>query len=92
MQSLEEDLDTDPVEALPELADFVEQMLQESGYDLADPVAREGEEREIVAEYLAARETADRVERDENVGRGDVGAAIRGLRDIYSYLVEERST
>ena len=91
MQALEEDLDTDPVEALPELADLVEQMLQESGYDLADPVAREGEEREIVAEYLAARETADRVERDEDVGPGDVGAAIRGLRDIYSYLVEERS-
>ncbi len=90
-QALEEDLAGDPVEALPELADLVEQMLEESGYDLSDPVAREGEEREVVAEYVAARETSDRVERDEDVGPGDVGAAINGLRDIYRYLVEERS-
>ena len=91
-QALEEDLAGHPVEALPELADLVEQMLQESGYDLSDPVAREGEEREVVAQYLAARETSDRVERNDDVGPGDVGAAINGLRDIYGYLVAERST
>ncbi len=90
MQALEEDLASDPAEALPELADLVEQMLEETGYDISDPVAREGEEREVVAEFIAARETSDRLERNEDVGPGDVGAAINGLRDIYSYLVSER--
>lgn len=52
-----------PVEALPELADLVERMLRESGYDISDPVVRKGEEREVVAEYLAAREIADLLER-----------------------------
>ena len=90
MQALEEDLADDPAEGLPELADLVEQMLTESGYELADPVAREGEEREVVAEYAAARDTADRLERGADVGPGDVAAAINGLRAIYDYIVDER--
>jgi hypothetical protein len=62
LESLDEDLHTDPFQALPALADLVERMLDEAGYDLADPVVREGEEREVVAEYRAAREVADLVE------------------------------
>ena len=91
-QALEEDLAGDPVEALPELADLVEQMLEESGYDLADPVAREGEEREVVAVYMAAREISDRLERGEDVGPGDVAAAVNGFRTIFDYVIAERSS
>jgi len=91
MQALDEDLHTDPAQALPELADPLQQMLGDSGYALDDPVAREGEDREVVAEYLAARETADRLERNDTVDPGDIGAAITGLRALFSHIVEERS-
>ena len=91
MQALEEELEDAPAEALPELGDLVERMLAERGYDLSDPVAREGEEREVVAEYMAARETSDRVERgDAGVGPGDVAAAINGFRAIYDFLITGR--
>jgi hypothetical protein len=93
MQALEPELADSPAEAVPELGDLVERMLVERGYDLGDPVAREGEEREVVAEYLAAREISDRVERGEdNVGPGDIAAAVNGFRAIYDYLIAERSS
>jgi hypothetical protein len=87
LQTLEPELEDAPAEALPELADLVERMLLESGYDLNDPVAREGTEREVVAEYLAARELSDRIERGgDDVGPGDVAAAVNGFRAIFDYL------
>ncbi len=90
MQALEDELHAEPAEALPELGDLVERMLGECGYELADPVAREGEEREVVAEDLAAREISDRVERgDAGVGPGDVAAAINGFRAIYDFIIAE---
>jgi FdhD protein len=42
--------------ALPELDELVSRMLSETGYDLTDTIVREGREREMVAEYLAAHE------------------------------------
>jgi hypothetical protein len=93
MQALEEDLEDSPAEALSELGDLVERMLKERGYNLSDPVARDGDEREVVAEYVAARETSDRVERgDEGVGPGDVAAAINGFRAIYEFIIAERDS
>ena len=92
LQALEPELQDAPAEALPELADLIERMLLERGFDLDDAVAREGEEREIVAEYLAAREISDMVERgDEGAGPGDVASAINGLRSIFDFVVTERS-
>jgi hypothetical protein len=89
-QQLEDELEAAPREALPELRALIEQMLVESGYDIADPVAREGEEREVVAEFHAASETARRVDAgDDGVGHGDVAAAINGLRAIFDYLTLE---
>jgi hypothetical protein len=65
-------------------------MLEETGYDLDDPVVREGEEREVVAEYLAAREVSDLVESgNEQVSAGDVGAAIEGLRALADFVLAE---
>lgn len=91
MQALEPQLEDSPVEALPELADLIERMLGERGYDIDDAVARQGEEREIVAEFLAAREIADLVERGEPVSLGDVASAINGCRSLYEYLLDERA-
>ena len=91
MQALEPQLEDEPVEALPELADLVEHVLEARGYELDDPVVREGEDREVVSEFLAAREIADMVERaSPDVGPGDVAAAINGLRSVWEYLAAER--
>jgi hypothetical protein len=91
-QALEDDLRTDPVQALPEVDRLVARMLEEGGYELTDPVVREGEEREVVAEYLAAREIADAVERDSHeVSPGDVAAAVNGYRAVFDHLVTTRA-
>src|SRR3954470_8767611 len=85
--SIEDDLHTDPTSALPELDALVARMLGESGYDLADPVAREGEEREVISDYLAAHEITRLSEAGStDISSGDVAAAINGLREIYAYL------
>jgi iron uptake system EfeUOB component EfeO/EfeM len=90
-EALEEGLREDPTNALPDLDALVGRMLEESGYDLTDPVVREGDEREIVAEYLAAHEIADAAERgSDTLSPGDVAAAINGYRAVYEHLVTTR--
>ena len=91
--SLQEQLEESPAGALTELDDLVERMLNERGYALDDPVAREGDEREVVAEFLAAREITRLVDQGSDaVSPGDVAAAVNGYRSIYEYLIAERST
>jgi iron uptake system EfeUOB component EfeO/EfeM len=91
-EALDEDVRTDPAHALPELDRLVARMLEESGYELTDPVVREGEEREIVAEYLAAHEITVAVERDsDEVSPGDVAAAVNGYRAVFDHLVTTRA-
>ena len=85
-QSLAEELRNAPEEGLPEAVDVMEEMLAAGGYDLADVVARAGEERDVVAEYRAVREVADRVEGGEDVPPGDVGAAIAGLFALHEHI------
>jgi hypothetical protein len=90
-ESLAEELEDSPRDVLPELDELVEQMLDERGYALEDPVAREGDDREVVAEFLAARETTQLLRDDPDaVSPGDVAAAVNGYRAIYEYLLEER--
>ena len=90
-ESLEDDVRTDPAHALPELDRLVARMLAESGYELTDPVVGEGEEREIVAEYLAAHEIVEAAERDSDVSPGDFAAAINGYRSVFDHLVATRA-
>jgi hypothetical protein len=91
-QALEEQLADAPADALPDVDDLVERMLVERGYAIDDPVAREGEDREVVAEFQAAREITRLVEAgSEEVSPGDVGAAVNGYRAIFEYLISERS-
>ena len=91
--ALQEQLEESPAGALTELDDLVERMLNERGYALDDPVAREGDEREVVAEFLAAREITRLVDKGSDaVSPGDVAAAVNGYRSIYEYLIAERST
>ena len=93
MQALEDELGENPAEALPELDSLVSRMLEETGYDLSDPVVREGDEREVVAEYLAAHEITTAAERgSEEISPGDVAAAINGYRAVFDYIVANRSS
>jgi hypothetical protein len=90
-QALEEQLADAPVESLPELDDLVERMLEARGFGLDDPVAAEGDDREIIAEFLAARETTRLVESgSDDVSPGDVAAAINGYRAVFAYMLAER--
>ncbi len=92
-QALEEQLADSPAEALSDLDQLVEQMLEERGYALDDPVAREGDDREVVDEFLAAREITRLVESEsDGVSPGDVAAAVNGYQSVYQYLIAERST
>jgi hypothetical protein len=72
---LEEALSVDPAGALVEACDVVEELLPvDDGQD------------ELVAAYSAARETADRIERGEDVDAGDLGAAVANLRAVRAAL------
>ena len=65
-------------------------MLDARGYELDDPVVREGEERDVVAEFLAAREiTRLRADDPDSVSPGDVGAAVNGYRAVYESLIAQ---
>jgi hypothetical protein len=93
MAALEEDLQTSPAEALPELDGLVRRMLEEAGYDLDDPVARSGEEREVVSDYLAAHEIVELRERgNDEISPGDVALAINNLRELFDFVVAEYSS
>jgi hypothetical protein len=91
-EALEDDLRTDPAHALPELDRLVARMLAESGYELTDPVAGDGDEREIIAEYLAAHEIVEAVEdAAAEISPGDVASAITGYRAVFDDLVTTRT-
>jgi iron uptake system EfeUOB component EfeO/EfeM len=91
-QMLEDSIRANATDALGELDRLVTRMLEESGYDLTDPVVREGEEREIVAEYLAAHEIVEAAENgSEDLSPGDVAAAINGYRAVSEHLVATRA-
>lgn len=92
LRALEDQLSENPAEALPELDALVARMLEGTGYAIGDAVARSGDEPEIVAEFLAAREITHAVERDaDDISPGDVAAAINGYRAVFDHIVATRS-
>ena len=92
MRALEDQLAENPAESLPELDGLVGRMLEEAGYDLTDPVVREGDEREVVAEYLAAHEITQASERgSDELSPGDVAAAVNGYRAVFDHLITARA-
>ena len=89
-ESIEEAMEDSPVGALDELDRLVERMLTERGYAPSDQVADEGDDPEILAEFRAAREIRLAVDRGDDVGPGDVAAAINGYRNVFDSIVAER--
>jgi hypothetical protein len=90
-QQFEEDVQTSPGDALAELDGLILQMLEARGYAIEDPVVREGDDRDIVAEYLAAHEITELLEKGKDVADEDVAAAIEGYRSLHDYLIVERA-
>jgi len=91
-QALEEQLADAPAETLSDVDDLIERMLLGRGYSVDDPVAREGDDREVVAEFLAAREITRLVDAgNDELSPGDVASAVNGYRAIFDYLIAERS-
>jgi len=86
--SIEEEAGDAPDAAVSHLADLVHRMLLARGYAVDDPVAREGDEAELVVGYLAARETAERAELG-GASRADVEAALEELRTTFDTLAAE---
>jgi hypothetical protein len=78
MSALEDQLGDSPAETLPELDELVARMLRETGID----------DHDVVAEYDAAHEITEAVERDSReISPGDVGAAINGYRAVFEHIV-----
>jgi len=80
---IEEDMRDDPFDALPVLAELVERMLLERGYELRP----ERDDGGTVHEFLDAKAVAAQAEQAEP---GDVADALENLVAIYRYLDEER--
>ena len=89
-QAIQVDAEEDAAGALGELDRLIREMLVERGFQLDEPVTEEGEEPEVVRQYLAARTVKLAVDAGE-VDPGDVGAAIQGYRAIYEYIVGDRA-
>lgn len=79
-----------PQEAVAEMDRYLEQILAERGFQLDEPVTLEGEEAEVVKQFVAAREIA-RLATAGDADPGDVAAAIDGYRALFEHLVSERS-
>jgi hypothetical protein len=88
-ESVWEEVETDPREALPELEDIVRRLLVRHGYVLdADDPASQGDEVEMLAPYAAVQEVAAAIREGEDVDPADVGQAIEDVREIYEALIE----
>ena len=90
-QELEEQLEDSPLEALPDLADFIESIMVERGIltESREPVSEENSDPEVIDRYKAAREIATLAEAGD-ADPGDLADAINQLREVYEYLVVER--
>jgi len=82
-EALAGDLAVSPVEALPEVARLVEDMLAERGHEA-------GTDPEIDREVETGRQVVARIDAGRSVDPGDVGAAVNSYRAVYEQLLAER--
>jgi hypothetical protein len=91
-ESIVADTEDSPEEALPLLDDLVLRMLNERGFAPLDPVASDGDDPEVLADFRAAHDVTRRLEQGLDVDREDVEAALEDYREVFEFLVEERGT
>ena len=87
---LQEDAADSPDEALPEIVNLIEQMLADRGFDLENPVVVQDESRDIVSDFLAAREIS-RAAETTKIDAEDIQTALEDLAEIHDFLVEDRA-
>jgi hypothetical protein len=59
--------------------------------NLTNPIVVQGEDPDIVRDFLAADDIAGRLDAGAEVEPEDVTTALDGLREIYEYLVADRA-
>jgi hypothetical protein len=84
--ALEDDLRTRPLEAMPELLDLVERMLEAAGYDR--PEAGATVEPEVDIALARVRETIGRYEAGLPVSNDDAFQSAAELRELYRALLD----
>jgi regulator of protease activity HflC (stomatin/prohibitin superfamily) len=89
-QELQDLAADEPEQTLSEIVRFVREMLEERGYDVDDPVVAEGDDPDIVRDFVGARELARLVEAGEATAE-DAELALENLTEIYEFLVAERA-
>ena len=89
-QELQELAADEPEQTLPEIVRFVRQMLEERAYDLDNRAVAQGEDPDIVRDFLGASELARLAEAGEGAPE-DVELALENLTEIYEYLVSDRA-
>jgi hypothetical protein len=86
--SIAENAADDPDAAVSQYAEVVERVLAANGFAVTDPVARSGEDPEVVSTYLSAREVAERAELGE-ASRSEVEQAIEDLRLVFDAFTRD---
>jgi len=89
-EELQEAIGDDPAGALPEVVRFIEQILNERGYEPGEPVTAEGDDAEIIRSFQAARELSNAAEQGV-LPPEDVTVALDDLREIYEFVAEQRA-
>ena len=89
-QELQDLAADEPAETLPEIVRFVEQMLRERRIPLDDPVTAEGDDPDIIRDFLDTRDVANATEAG-TAEPEDVVVALDNLREIYEYLITDRA-
>jgi hypothetical protein len=80
-----------PDETLPEMVRLVQQMLDERGFDLHEPITAEGEEPEILRSFLAARELVAVLDAGGEVEPEAIADAIEDVRAVHDHVVAGRA-
>ncbi len=90
-ESIMADAEDSPEEALPLLDELVLRMLNERGFAPLDPVASDGDEPEIFANFRAAHDVRRRLDQALDIEPDDVSTAIEDYREVFEFLIAERS-
>ena len=91
-QELEPLVEESPLEALPELDRLVAELLEARGYAPNDPVAAEGDEPEILANFRSAREITRLWDSGADISPGEVAQAIEDYRNVFESVIEQRAS
>ena len=90
-ESLQEELADDPAAVLVSLDRLVAEMLGSRGYALADEIASEGDDPEVLAEFRSAHEVTQAVDAGRDVDPGDVAMAVNAYQGLYEHVINDRT-